>query len=127
LSVELAQQLLQRRFPRFIGRRHSAKKVRRLPYRARSPGSIDFPPPWIRGRSPVLHDDGIITVIETGIPLHRSSLTNIYSAATRSFRPSSFRISSRSSSVVITRPKNISIVLREAWCIPSSNEALQSL
>jgi hypothetical protein len=50
----------KRRFPRFVGRRHSAKKARRLPYRARSPGSIDFPPPWIRGRSPVLHDDGII-------------------------------------------------------------------
>jgi hypothetical protein len=63
----------------------------------------------------------------TGPTIGRELEAKVYSAATRSFRPSSFRISSSSSSVVITRPKNISIVLREAWCIPSSNEALQSL
>ena len=42
LGIELVQQLPQRRFPRFVGPRHSAKKARRLPYRARSPGSISL-------------------------------------------------------------------------------------
>ena len=63
----------------------------------------------------------------TGPTIGRELKAKIYSAAMRSFRPSSFRISSNSSSVVITRPKNISIVLREAWCIPSSNEALRTV
>ena len=41
------------------------KKDRRLPYRVRSPSSINLPLPRIRWGSPILHDNRIVTVVET--------------------------------------------------------------
>jgi cold shock CspA family protein len=64
LSVELVQQLLQSRLPCFVGRRHGVKKDRRLPYRVRSPSSIDLPLPRIRWGSFILHDNRVVAVVE---------------------------------------------------------------
>jgi hypothetical protein len=47
------------------GTRHGAKKDRRLPYRARSPSSINLPPPHVRRGSLALHDNRIVRGIET--------------------------------------------------------------